>query len=70
MLTLLAVLVDVNNKELPIQISSENTRSKAESKKPRYAGSRLPYVEPGTSMADGDDTSMIDAPVVTGTADD
>ncbi|KAI7085194.1 hypothetical protein KC356_g6047 [Hortaea werneckii] len=64
------VLVDVNNKELPIQISSENTRSKAESNKPRYASSRLPYVEPGTSMADGDDISMMDAPVVTGTADD
>ncbi|KAI7209850.1 hypothetical protein KC333_g8529 [Hortaea werneckii] len=64
------VLLDVNDKSLPIQISSEDTRLKSEWGKPRYAGSRLPYVEPTASMVtDNDDLPMTDAPVVTGPAD-
>lgn len=69
MLILSAVLLDLddNEKNLPIQISSEHIRSKAEWETPRYAGSRLPYVDPTTSMStDGDDDFTMDAPVMAG----
>ncbi|GAB1742690.1 hypothetical protein NU219Hw_g8402t1 [Hortaea werneckii] len=60
-----SVLLDVDDESLPIQIASEHTRLKANWEKPRYAGSRLPYVEPTKSMStDGDDDPAMDAPVV------
>lgn len=70
-LILLAVLLDVDDESLPIQIASEHTRLKANWETPRYAGSRLPYVEPTTSMStDGDDDPTMDAPVVASPTDD
>ncbi|GAB1729718.1 hypothetical protein NU195Hw_g3677t1 [Hortaea werneckii] len=71
-LTLLAVLRDVDNQKLPIQTLIESARSKSELRKPRYAySSRLPYVEPAPPMStDTDDVPVSDASVTTGPSDD